>query len=92
MDHVISATLQDVTSASTLLIDFNSTMNVTDIGLNDMSVNIISDSNVKSSWSASFVNETQLKIEMTVSGLLTGNEQVEIDFVNYKAFRGPQGG
>ena len=89
---MIGATLQNITSSSTLLVDFNATMNVTDITLNDMSVNIISDSNVKSTWTASFFNSTQLKISLTVNGLLTGNEEVEIDFINYRVFRGPQGG
>ena len=75
-----------------VILNFDHTMNNTDITLNDMSVSVSSSSYISTSWSASYVNDTALEISISYGGLLKGGETLNIRITNYRAIRASTGG
>ena len=84
--------MNKVTNDNSIDIKFNHTMNMTNIGEDDLLVEIQSSYKISYSWTASYTNDTNLHISIDVSSVLEGGETMTISFINYKTFRGPDGG
>lgn len=43
-------------------------------------------------WSASYINDSTFSVDLSINRVLIGNEILTLTFINYKIFRGPNGG
>ena len=88
----ITPTINSISSSNTIVIGFNHTMKQVNITFDYLSVSIAYDYTIIFSWSAYYLNESTLEIRINSQTVLTGNEKINIKFINYKAWRGPNGG
>ena len=71
---------------------FDHDMYQTKITLDDLYLEIVSNINVKFSWTAEYVNSKELLISLSINSIIKGDETLKIRFINSKVFRGVYGG
>ena len=71
---------------------FDHDMYQTEITLDDLYLEIVSNINVKFSWTAEYVNSKELLITLSINSIIKGDETLKIRFINSKVFRGVYGG
>jgi hypothetical protein len=75
-----------------IMLTFSDAMLQTVIGMNDLSIDIISEMKTSFTWTASYSDLNTLKINLAISSALQGGETLTIKLVNEKKFRTPIGG
>ena len=67
-------------------------MNQTKIDTQDLTVNIKADTAQKFTWSAVMTSSMTMRFTLSMETALQGTETLEIQFTNWKVFRGAEGG
>ena len=88
----ISGFIGDLIDNEVIIITFSHDMKQTSFNLNDISISIKSDFNVKFTWTASYSSLKTLKIYLNIQTTLIGGEKLTIKLINDKKFRTPTGG
>ena len=88
----ITPIVKSVSTSNTVEIGFSHAMNKTEITLDDLSVSISYQYTISISWSAYYSNNQTLLINIDSQTVLTGEEKITIKFINYRVWRGPNGG
>lgn len=90
--YVINATLASIGSGNNLVFTFDAPINSTSIGLSDISVEVDAKAFISTTWYAVYIDDYTLKLSITYGSMLRGKEVLNVNFLNYKTFRGPNGG
>ena len=88
----IEPSVDKVNNDNSVDIKFNNTMNITEIGEDDLLIEIQSIYKISYSWTARYADDTTLNINIDISSVLEGGETLTISFINYKKYRSPGGG
>ena len=89
---LITPSIKSISASNTIDISFNHVMNKTDITLNDLSISISYYYKILFTWTAYYSDNQTLTININSQTVLTGKELITIKFINYKVWRGPNGG
>lgn len=77
---------------SNVKIEFDHIMKNNSISKDDLLIEIVSSQTFSFDWKASYLTLTILSIDLTIHHVLVGSEILSLSFINYKKFRGPNGG
>lgn len=67
-------------------------MQINSITKDDLMIEIQSSTPFTFDWSAYYINSTSFSIDLSINNILVGDEVLTLRFINYKKFRGPNGG
>ena len=88
----ITAILTKSSIPNTYNVAFNTDMNQVEVNLSDFLLTVYSKYDIPFTWSAKYIDNRTLRIAIITNSILVGDEIVSLKFINYKVFRGVNGG
>lgn len=77
---------------SNVKVEFDHIMKNISITKEDLLIEIQAKQVLSFDWSASYINSTSFSVDLSINRVLLGDEILTLTFINYKKFRGPNGG